>query len=336
MLARPEIADERIINGLRENFGLTIAQVTFLPIGADANSAVFRVGDDAGRSYFLKLRRGNFQEVAVAVPTFLRAQGVHTVMAPIPTVTNQSWVRRDGFHWLLYPFFEGSNGFEKELSKAQWITLGESLKAIHTAALPAELAGQLPREFFSACWRRMVEEFDQQFAGTGSRDPAVADLAAFWTSKRGEIRRIVERAEQLAQVVQSRTCELVLCHSDLHGGNVLVGDADDLAIVDWDEPILAPRERDLMFVGGGVAAVWNRAEEVAWFYEGYGPVAVDPVTLSYYRYERIVTDFAVFTEDILGGRLSADDRELSLRQMGGQFLPGDVVEIADQTYPYVG
>ena len=38
----------------------------------------------------------------------------------------------------------------------------------------------------------------------------------------------------------------------VHAGNVLLGDNDKLAIVDWDNPIMAPKERDLMFVGGGI------------------------------------------------------------------------------------
>jgi spectinomycin phosphotransferase len=40
-----------------------------------------------------------------------------------------------------------------------------------------------------------------------------------------------------------------------HAGNVVVGADNELTIVDWDEPILAPKERDLMFIGGGVDGI---------------------------------------------------------------------------------
>ena len=46
----------------------------------------------------------------------------------------------------------------------------------------------------------------------------------------------------------------VLCHSDIHGGNILIADTGELYVVDWDDPILAPKERDLMFIGGGSAS----------------------------------------------------------------------------------
>jgi hypothetical protein len=46
--------------------------------------------------YFLKLKRENFAEVAVAVPAFLHAQGIRQVMAALPTVTQQLWASGHG------------------------------------------------------------------------------------------------------------------------------------------------------------------------------------------------------------------------------------------------
>ena len=51
---------------------------------------------------------------------------------------------------------------------------------------------------------------------------------------------------------------------------------------------LAPRERDLMFIGAGVAGHWRDAQEAIWFYEGYGPQQPDAQAMAYYRCERRV------------------------------------------------
>jgi spectinomycin phosphotransferase len=118
----------------------------------------------------------------------------------------------------------------------------------------------------------------------------------------------------------------------LHAGNVLVSANDELAIVDWDNPIVAPKERDLMFVGGGVGGVWNKAQEEALFYQGYGKTEIDPVALGYYRYERIVADIAATCEQIFGMQGSVADREEGLQQLMDQFLPNNVVEIAHRSY----
>ncbi len=330
MLTKPDISDDSIIACLHDSFGLHIAHVTFLPLGW-VNSAVYRVTADSGTAYFLKLRRGNFNQIAVAVPAFLQSQGIRQVMAPIATTTHKLWVHAQGFDWILYPFFEGKTGFEVALSKTHWIALGKTMHAVHTTILPAALVEGVPKEDYLPRWRNTVKAFDKQVEQHRYADPTAASLAAFWMTKRDEIQSIVERAEQLAQALQNRAVKLAVCHSDLHGRNVLVGADDELAIVDWDAPILAPKERDLMFIGGGVGGIWNNDQEASWFYQGYGQTEIDLVALSYYRYERIVVDIAEDSEQIFGMQGSVEERQKALGLMN-QFLPNNVVEIAHRSY----
>ena len=107
------------------------------------------------------------------------------------------------------------------------------------------------------------------------------------------IQRLVDRAEQLGQkAAKINRLNSCLCHSDIHGGNVLMDENDIIYIVDWDEPIMAPKERDLMFIGGGVANVWNKPHEEEFFYKGYGKTEINMTILAYYRHERIVEDIA--------------------------------------------
>jgi spectinomycin phosphotransferase len=332
MLTPPAISADTIIAHVRESYRLGIRRVTFLPIGADANAAVYRVEAEDGKPYFLKLKRGTFDDVAVAISAFLHARGIRHVMAPIETATHGLWARGHGFAWMLYPFFEGTNGFETPLSDAQWVTLGRSLKAVHSVVLPPELGQKVPREAYSSQWRDMVEGFDHEIGTHGYDDPIAARLAAFWIAQREEICTMVARAAQLAGTLRNGPETFVLCHSDLHAWNVLVGDDDELAIVDWDEPILASKERDLMFVGGGVGGVWNDAREEALFFQGYGAAEIDSIALAYYRYERIVADLAAYGTQIFGAWDSVEDREEGLQQVMGQFLPDNVVDIAHRTY----
>jgi spectinomycin phosphotransferase len=332
MLTQPDLAADSIIACLHEQYEIDVSRVTFLPLGADINAAVYRIDADDGAPYFLKVRRGSFDEVAVAVPAFLHAQGIRQVMAPISTRGDRLWVHEQGFDWILYPYFEGHNGIEAPLSDAQWGAFGQSLKAVHSIVLPPELSRRVPREDYAPRWRDIVKLYDGQVEHAAYEDPIAGRFAAFWVTKRQEISAMVERAEQLGRTLRARARPFVLCHTDLHAWNVLLGVNGELAIVDWDDPLFAPKERDLMFVGGGVGAVWDSAHEEALFYQGYGPIEIDPLALAYYRYERIVADLAAYGAEIFEAQSSEEDRENGLRQVMGQFLPNRVVEIAHRTY----
>ena len=205
------------------------------------------------------------------------------------------------------------------------------MQAVHSTRLPIALAERVPQEDYSPRWRTIVRAFHKQAAQDRYDDPTAASFAAFWMTKRDEIESMVERAEQLVHALQQRAVELVVCHSDLHGRNVLVGTDDEVAIVDWDEPILAPKERDLMFIGGGIGGIWNSEQEANWFYQGYGQTEIDLVALSYYRYERIVADIATCAEQIFGMQGSVEERQKAL-QLSNQFLPNNVVDIAHRSY----
>jgi spectinomycin phosphotransferase len=331
MLEKPDIPDEVIIAGLQEQYGLQAAGITFLPLGTDVNTAVYRVEAGDGTPYFLKLRQGSFDELSVAVPLFLKQQGIRAIIAPLETRTGQGWgdLGASG-KMILHPFIEGGNGFHAELPDRLFIELGEALGAIHAAQVPPELRRLLPRETYSAQWREMVRAFQRRVEGDAFKEPVARELAAFMRAKQEEITRVVERAEELRRGLQRRPLEHVLCHSDLHSGNLLITKDEALYIVDWDNPTLAPRERDLMFINGGIGGALEDRHAEALFYQGYGNVKVDRTALAYYRYERIVQDFAAYCEQLLLTDERGEDRKQGLGYFMSNFLPGNTIEMADK------
>jgi len=145
------------------------------------------------------------------------------------------------------------------------------------------------------------------------------------------IRRMVDRAEQLAEKIQRHPSEFVMCHSDIHAGNVLMDENDTVYMVDWDDPIMAPKERDLMFIGGGVANVWKNPDEEKLFYKGYGRTEVDRSILAYYRHERIVEDIAIYVQEVLLKASGGMDREEMCGHFMAMFEPNGVVDLAFKT-----
>ncbi len=329
MLEKPALQDEKIVACLQDEYGLNVVQVAFLPLGADLNTAVYRVAVEDETPYFVKLRRGVFDETAVALPKFLSDQGIKQIIAPLATKTGQLRASLDAFKLILYPFIEGRDGYEVDLSDRHWGEFGTALKRIHTAVVPPALISRIQQETYSPQWREIVKTFLARVEDDTFDDPVAIKLAVFLKAKRDETLDLVGRAERLAQALQARSPEFVLCHSDIHAGNILIDANDAFYIVDWDNPILAPKERDLMFIGGGQGFGGHTArEEETLFYGGYGQTQIDPIALAYYRYERIIQDIAVECKQIFLTTDGGEDRERSLRYLTSNFLPNNTIEIA--------
>jgi spectinomycin phosphotransferase len=311
---------------------LSITEVAFLPLGADVDTAVYRVVADDTTPYFLKLRRGLLPEVTVTIPHWLAAAGMPHLIAPLATQpTGALWTQLASFTVILYPFVTSRSGWEVEWSQHQWIEFGVGLQALHTSVVPSELMCTIPHETYTPAWRDRVTAILRQGADHVIDDPVAAHLARLLQTKHATIHHLVARAEQLASLLVHRPLECCLCHGDIHAGNVLVDTTNRLYLVDWDTLIMAPKERDLMCIGGGIGGRWNRDHEVGWFYQGYGQATINLTALTYYRYERIVQDIAVTCEQLLGTSEGGDDRVAMLDQFASQFEPNNVVDMAYAT-----
>ena len=329
MLEKPDIPDELIISRLQEEYDVRVDQITFLPLGADLGTAVYRLTTEEGTAYFLKLRKG-FEEITVTVPIFLKSQGIKEIIAPVETKSKQGWADFGERKMILYPFVEGKNGFEMKVSASHKQTLGAALKRIHTVKIPLELKRLVPQETFSPQWRERMKDLQRHAESTTFSDLNAVKLTNFLKSRHTEISLLIKRTEELASELQAQSHELVLCHTDIHGANILITN-NRLYIVDWDNPLLAPKERDLMFVGGGIDTLWESEQDESVFYEGYGKVNIDFKMMAYYRYERVIEDLVAYGEQLLLTDEGGADRDQAYRRFTGNFEPGQTIEISDKT-----
>jgi len=339
MLEPPALADDLLLACLRDKYGVTAAQLAFLPLGADPDTAVYRLTADDGAVYFVKLRSGAFNDVTVVVPHLLHQRGSKHVIAPLVTSDGCLYALCGAYAVVVHPFVEGRDGSQVELPASQWTALGRALHSLHATEVPVELAQRIGRETFSAMSREQVRavlrECDVAVADAWPW-PAVDDvaqaLAGLLQSERTKVLGLADRAERLAADLAAKELPYVLCHADIHVWNLLVTAEGALYIVDWDTLLFAPKERDLMFVGSGLGG-WQRPEQAAAFYRGYGECAVDADALAYYRCERVVEDIAVYCRELLRSTAGGADRAEQLRQLTSQFAPGSIVDIALKSEP---
>lgn len=331
MLARQSPSDRLIIECLNIHYGIEVKTLTLLPLGADMNASVYKAQTEDQRAYFVKLKRGNLHDIGATLLALLHDEGIQQIIPPLKISQGRVTVHIDEFTLIVYPFIENQNGFNQALTEDQWLTLGKALRKIHAFKIPPAVQDQIKRETYSPKWREIVRSFYSPIDVEPSGDEVAKKLLMFMKGRKDEIQRLVDKAEFLAQEIRQKSPEFVLCHADIHGGNVLIGTNGSIHIVDWDEPIMAPKERDLMFIGGGVANVWNKPHEEDFFYKGYGETEINLPILAYYRHERIVEDIAEYAQELLLTPAGGDNRLEMYKQFISMFEPQGVVDIAFRT-----
>ena len=300
MIDKPDIDERTLAAEVAAAWSVHVTELAFMPVGLDGHAWAYRVETSDGRCYFLKVRRGDFTPAAVLLPRFLRAQGLRQVVAPLDLPEGGTGRGFGDYRLLLYPFHDGGSLWGRGLTDRQWIEYGEFLSRLHRVTPSAEVAAFVPAETY----RSSAGERLRTLGGQASTSEVLGD---FWDRYGAALRRLAETVDELkSRVTRGRH---VICHADIHPGNLIADGDGPLHVVDWDAPILAPRERDLMFVYSadfGDHPINGRRAEL--FREGYGALEPDPVLLSYYRSERHLDDVAVFLGSILSPEASAEAR----------------------------
>jgi spectinomycin phosphotransferase len=324
------LSSELLRNCLHDRYGLAVAELRFLPLGSDSSAWVYRVRTSDACEFFLKIRVGAVSEAGLHVPRYLCDQGIMGVVAPLPTNTGALWTTIAGTSLILYPFISGRAGMERGLSDQQWVAFGAILAQIHATTLTPRLLQTMRRESFVPDGAAAVTRLAAHISAETFDDPAARAFASYWQARREDIRTLLVRAEGLGRRLARQGLPNVVCHTDIHTNNVLLAADQQVWIVDWDETMLAPRERDLMFViGGGLrqGLVAPREEEL--FFQGYGATTIDALALAYYRYARALSDMGDVGEQVFfRPDLGLDSNRIAVERFRLLFQPGSNVSQA--------
>jgi spectinomycin phosphotransferase len=278
----PGIGEERLRACLQDQYGLISALPEFLPLGHDYDAGVYRVISVQGRAYLLKVTSRLLYEPSCLVPAYLRNQGITSIVAPNPTTSGALWTKLGDWTVILYPWINGESSLTG-MTNAQWKEVGSIFQRIHQIRLPPVGFESLRKECFDlteyAQWIRTFET--QHIQESNSASASQRALRSSWKAHLPTIHRAMATLEQLAKVLQSRTLPYVICHADLHARNLIRDRAGHVFVIDWDEVMLAPKERDFIFL---------RKPHAEAFFQGYTDTEVDWSLLTYYHWERVVQD----------------------------------------------
>jgi spectinomycin phosphotransferase len=278
----PKILEQHLRACLQDQYHLSPVTLEFLPRGKDYSAGVYRVVSKEGADYLLKVTSRPLYEPSCLVPRYLSNQGIAAVVAPVPTKSNALWTRLMDWTVIVYPFHDGDTSLTT-MTDELWQKVGSIFKQIHQATPPSEGFELLRKESFDPSgYARWVHTFESQHLHL--HDGESASKLAFrdsWVAHQATIHTGVTLLEKLAERIQARSFPYVICHADLHAANLIRDAAGHVFVIDWDEVMLAPRERDFIFV---------RSPQADAFWQGYGVIEIDWMLLSYYLWERVIQD----------------------------------------------
>jgi spectinomycin phosphotransferase len=330
------VETREVADALLERYGLVAVSIDPVAGGQDDEAQVYRVETrDPVARYLVKVRPASAtSDVSAAVTRYLHDQGARHVVAPLQPRSGSVASAHARLSLNVWPFLDGRTGVDAGLSnvprrgnsaqRTHWRELGAFARRLHAIVPPPRLAGLLARETFRPAEIDLARQIDTDLTKcTLSTEPA-REVAARWRTRRDTILTLADRTEELGEHLARRGLPLVLCHADLHTWNVLIDASGEVWVVDWDGAALAPKERDLMFVAGGISAELVTPQTTEAFFEGYGETTVDALALAYYRHAWAIQDIAGYAERTLRGY----EPEEAARIFAGLFEPGEIVAIA--------
>jgi spectinomycin phosphotransferase len=319
----PKIPEERLRACLQDQYDLSPVTLEFLPRGQDYHAGVYRVVSEQGTAYLLKVTSRPLYEPACLVPRYLYDQGITSVVAPVPTSSGAVWTRVEEWTLIVYPFIDGATSW-MGMTNEQWKEVGSIFKQIHHARLPPEGFESLRKETFDPTeYVRWIHVFETHHLRSPEGSASALALRASWVAHQSTIHKAVTTLEMLAEGLQRRSFQFVICHADLHPANLLRDRHGQVFVIDWDEVMLAPKERDFIFV---------REPQADAFWQGYGQREIDWMALTYYLWERVIQDVIAYAQDACFGDDLGEETRADIARLFHEYLAegGDNLAAASQ------
>jgi spectinomycin phosphotransferase len=321
MRVKPDIPDELLRTILQEQYDLVPITLEFLPVGLDYHAGVYRVVSEQGIAYLFKATSRPLYEARYQVPRYLNDQGITAVVAPLPTRSGELWVKLVGWMVIVYPFIDGVSSFTG-MTIEHWKNLGGIFKQIHQVAVPTGLFQSLRKETFDVAeYIRWIQAFEtHHLHSRHSESLSQSALRADWLAHQNTIHVMIHSLEKLSGVLQKQSGPYVFCHADLHPANLIRDSNGQVFVIDWDDVMLAPKERDFIFVReSGADAFW----------EGYGQTQIDWIALTYYRCERVVQDVIACADDMFFKNDLGEETRSDIAGLFHEILLGNTSTIND-------
>jgi fructosamine-3-kinase len=246
---------------LSDKYCLNITSITDAPRGFVAKTYIVNTEDNR---YFLKVLKKNRYSLNViqSLPILkeLKEFGIDYINYPIETTDSDLYIEDGDKYLILFNYIEGKNTFDYDLIEAY-----KKIIQIHKQTEKID---------------DFLIKFDLSLVGK------YKDLEIIRTYIE-EIFKHWKIFNTLSKKLANADLKMYLTHGDAFGNIIM--NVDKLSIIDWDDLILAPLERDVWFFA-------DNEEVIKIYSENFNNFEVNIDVVKYYVYYRFFDDLVGFLE----------------------------------------
>ncbi len=302
MKDEPLLDRSELMAHIRREYALDIVTLTFLPNGFASHCYIALAAD--GLRYFVKicaltpigLRFAEQLDVWLPLLWAMHQQQLFSrVPLPVTTVRGAFKSYFDGMAFAVMHFIEGELlGFSTRPSDDLLAQIARAMGSIHQSTGKLDISAVSVEQFaipFEADLQQALVVLETITARDSWGKQALRDLLL---SRRAELQGQLDRLHELQQWARAHPTPLVLCHTDMHGNNLILDQQGAIHVIDWETPLLAPPEQDMFF---------HARDRFDFFLDHYeqvrGPVQLDSLRFGFYFYRRNLEDMTFLIMEIL-------------------------------------
>lgn len=166
--------------------------------------------------------------------------GFDQVNYPISTKSGDLYVYENNALVVLLNYINAPQNYDYD-----YYILGKTLAQVHQ--LTSKVTAPIPKENFQYKHLDIFEDRLHKIINFQDSDEINSKLSNLLSERQTEILDFYKEFLQVSEDCQNKKYELFITHGD-SPGNVLVKSPKDIYIIDWDDILLAPVERDLWFL----------------------------------------------------------------------------------------
>jgi spectinomycin phosphotransferase len=244
MITEPAIDRKIIQSAIEVNYQIAVTDLTFIE-GGEASWG-YHVQAQHDKHYFFKIHNGitNYQERFKLTYRLYTDSGITNITHPITNKHEAFVIFLNEYPSALFNFINGHTAAEETLDESERFALGSLLGRIHTVKTDFSLN----EDFIYQNMHRLVNSVEIARSFLKDSSSYKTQAAELLLEDKKIINNCIQKLHEAGQTLQKRDIDFVICHGEPHKWNTMVDKHGEVFLIDWDDALFAPREKDLRMV----------------------------------------------------------------------------------------